>query len=293
MMHGIDISNWQQGLDVNRLKDEIDFIICKATEGTSFVDAFCDGWIQQAIELNMPFGFYHFAQNNDPYIEADFFIQNTQGYFNKGIPVLDIEVTIYNWVDYCTKFCTRVHDKTGVWPMIYTSAGMLPNLYEFTLIDECGLWVAGYPCNAKTWTDEAYPPYSLEPWKFAAIWQFTSNLILTGYDGNLDGNIAFMDSRAWAKYANSSAAPKPDDSKKDLAKVAYEVILGKWNNGMERKRKLTNAGYNYTETQAYVNELYSKANKVIHGEYGNGNDRKQKLGKDYEAVQYIVNDILS
>ena len=43
--------------------------------------------------------------------------------------------------------------------------------------------------------------------------------------------------------------------KKSVAEVAKEVLTGKWGNGAERKRKLTEAGYNYAEVQAAVNEL--------------------------------------
>lgn len=41
----------------------------------------------------------------------------------------------------------------------------------------------------------------------------------------------------------------------DLETVAKEVIDGKWGNGAERKRKLTQAGYDYSEVQAIVNRL--------------------------------------
>lgn len=45
---------------------------------------------------------------------------------------------------------------------------------------------------------------------------------------------------------------------KSLNDIANEVIDGKWGNGAERKRKLTQAGYNYTEVQAIVNKLVRK-----------------------------------
>lgn len=41
----------------------------------------------------------------------------------------------------------------------------------------------------------------------------------------------------------------------DLTKIAKEVIAGKWGNGAERKRRLTEAGYNYTEVQKLVNKM--------------------------------------
>lgn len=41
----------------------------------------------------------------------------------------------------------------------------------------------------------------------------------------------------------------------DVKQIAEEVIAGMWGNGATRKRKLTEAGYNYNEVQRYVNKL--------------------------------------
>ena len=297
----IDISNWQAGLDINAVKSKIDGVICKCTEGTYFVDKYCDNWITQAQALNMPFGFYHFANSNDAISEADYFIKHGKGYFNKGIPILDLESNnVGNWTNYANKWCKRVHDVTGVWPMVYTSAGFLGNLSGFKYVEKCGLWVAGYPYPQTEWIN-ASCPYNVDPWEFAAMWQFTSSLKLNGYSGRLDGSIAYMNVKQWNKYAGKSADKETDkDTDKDADKqlkelyvVAFEVIQNKWGKGITRKRKLTKAGYDYAKVQAYVNDLYSKANKVIHGDYGTGKEREKRLGKDYQAVQYIVNDILS
>ena len=40
-----------------------------------------------------------------------------------------------------------------------------------------------------------------------------------------------------------------------ILKLAKEVIRGKWGNGSERKRRLTQAGYDYRAVQRKVNEL--------------------------------------
>ena len=46
--------------------------------------------------------------------------------------------------------------------------------------------------------------------------------------------------------------------KKTVSELAYEVISGKWSAGDERKKLLTEAGYNYDEVQKKVNEIMSK-----------------------------------
>lgn len=37
--------------------------------------------------------------------------------------------------------------------------------------------------------------------------------------------------------------------------VAVEVILGKWGNGADRRKRLTSAGYNFESVQSIVNAL--------------------------------------
>lgn len=47
-------------------------------------------------------------------------------------------------------------------------------------------------------------------------------------------------------------------TKKSTDDIAYEVIQGKWGNGEERRKKLTNAGYDYNTIQSRVNEILKK-----------------------------------
>lgn len=101
-------------------------------------------------------------------------------------------------------------------------------------------------------------------------------------------------------------APTPTPSaKKSVDEVAKEVIRGEWGNGDERYNRLTNAGYNYNEVQAKVNELLNSnkptpaptpsvdildlVRKTIRGDFGNGEARRKALGSNYDEVQRQVN----
>lgn len=101
-------------------------------------------------------------------------------------------------------------------------------------------------------------------------------------------------------------APTPIPSaKKSVDEVAKEVIRGEWGNGDERYNRLTNAGYNYNEVQAKVNELLNSnkptpaptpsvdildlVRKTIRGDFGNGEARRKALGSNYDEVQRQVN----
>lgn len=93
-------------------------------------------------------------------------------------------------------------------------------------------------------------------------------------------------------------------AKKTVSELAQEVLNGKWGNGEERKKKLTEAGYAYNAVQAEVNKLANGttapakksneeiAKEVIAGKWGNGAVRKSKLtkaGYNYSVIQALVN----
>lgn len=290
-MRGIDISNWQNGITPSDMG--VEFCIVKATEGLGYTDPCCDGFVQNCIDNGLLWGFYHFARENDPESEAEFFFNECRNYFTHGIPVLDYETSNYDNVEWCERFITRLHDLSGIWAMLYISASRCGEYENSWIPNTCGLWVAGYPYANENWTEQNMP-YNIYPWSFAAIWQFTSSLRLPGYDGSLDGNIAYMNGDAWAKYAcsndNAEPMPKPEKETDDLVR---EVLNGEHGIGEARRMSL---GSRYDEVQARINRLYSIADEVINGEWGNGWNREQALngaGYPYDIVQRIVNDKLN
>lgn len=288
VLKGIDVSNWQAGFDISAAQPG--FVIAKATEGTTYVDRYCDGFIQDCIKLDIPFGFYHFARFNDAASEAKFFYKNTKGYVGKGIPVLDFEVANSNeWLE---TWCKTYHDLAGVYPWVYMSADYINNRGYGTdwIKSNCGLWLAGYP---KSYTD--YPnvdcPYAHTGWTLAA-WQFTSSLAMGGM--SIDGDYFYGDRKAWNAYAGVSGDSGSNGTGNGLESystldLASAVIKGTYGVGADRRKAL---GSRYDEVQAKVNDIYAKANAVIKGSYGNGAARRKKLGAEYEIVQYVVNDIL-
>lgn len=62
---------------------------------------------------------------------------------------------------------------------------------------------------------------------------------------------------------------------KPIDEVAKEVINGAWGNGETRRKRLTEAGYNYDEVQNRVNE-------ILHSE----NNNKLKVGDSVKIVNY-------
>lgn len=250
MLKGIDISNWQKNLIPSNL--DIDFCICKATEGDYFVDKFCDAFIQNCKAKGILYGFYHFAGTANPAKEAAFFYDNCKGYVGEGVPVLDYEVWNENADDvaWCEKFLEEYQRLSGVWPILYISAYRCAEFSNSWIPSKCGLWVAGYPTTmqdyplideygeyaggsvkkqtqAKNYNLTVDMPYVISPWEFAAIWQFTSGLQLPGYNGNLDGDIAFMDETAWGKYAGAKIGKHEETAEKPAKKKVSISLDGK------------------------------------------------------------------
>lgn len=289
-MNGIDVSGWQKGINIDAVP--ADFVITKATQGKSYVNPDCDRVVQACKRLGKCWGFYHYIDGSGVESEAQFFVNNCKNYFGEGVPCLDWESTqnsAWGNNDYLQRLTARVIELTGVPPLIYASASVYP--WTIAKANNCGAWVAQYADNDAT-------GYQSKPWNEGAyscvIRQYSSNGRLSGYNGALDLNKAYITREQWGKYANpkggnSGGSSAPTAPAIDLDSVAIDVIKGKYGNGDARKQAL---GANYDRVQQRVNELLKMANKAIRGDYGNGAARRNALGSDYAAVQSVVNYLM-
>lgn len=71
--------------------------------------------------------------------------------------------------------------------------------------------------------------------------------------------------------------------------TAYDVCMGRYGNGEDRKTKLSEAMYDYEKTQTLVNTLVQIVKDIRLGKYGNGDERKKRLGDVYCYAQELVN----
>lgn len=215
-LYGVDLSSWQ-GVGAG---DGWDFVICKATEGGAYVDPTCDAHYQRAKNNGQRRGVYHFARPdlnpNGAIEEADFFVDNCQGYIKDGILVLDWECAVWN-VAWAKTWLDRVYSRTGVRPLIYMSASVV-NGYDWSSVANAnyGLWIAGYPNQYNVPNpprpSEGEMPYSIGAWPFVAMWQYSSSA------GSLDRDIFYGDKNAWNAYAGrntTSSKPKEEPKKED------------------------------------------------------------------------------
>lgn len=241
MLYGIDISNWQgrDGFSVKSLPSHVKFVICKVSEGTAFQDLYAQKFIHDAAETGRLWGFYHFAKGYDPTMEAEWFVANApRNGFGHGMPILDYEVDLnfpgMTEAEWCEEFVTRVHELTGCWCVFYTYTSRLKVLGETWLPEKCPLWLADYPYPMHDFGN-IYPNANTSPWSYAFMWQFTSQLRLPQYDGNLDGNIAYITEQDWKNYFGVEDEMKPE-----------EVAQAVW-------------GYDYNHTARGGSNVYDQA----------------------------------
>ncbi|MDY7113523.1 MULTISPECIES: GH25 family lysozyme [Eubacterium] len=210
MLNGIDISAWQRGIDAASVPS--DFVIVKATQGLDYINDDCDRAYQQAKAAGKKLGVYHFSDGNSSGVaEADFFIDNIQGYIGEAILVLDWETDAVNCgPGYAKAFLDRVQARTGIKPMIYMS-GSVVNEWDWSAVvaGDYGLWVAYYSkdsCDGY-WPDA--PMYPISDWAGAAMLQYTSGGYLPGWGDRLDLNVFYGDHAAWDAYAGGGTGVTP------------------------------------------------------------------------------------
>lgn len=115
------------------------------------------------------------------------------------------------------------------------------------------LWIARYGLNDGT-DNEKYKP-NVDGY---VGWQYTSKGSVPGISGNVDMDIWYED------IVGTDTEEKEAEAEKTVEKLAQEVLDGIWGNGIDRKNRLTAAGYDYRTVQARVNEICKAAAVKYH-----------------------------
>lgn len=204
MLHGIDISGWQEGIQLANVP--ADFVIIKGTGGAGYVSAECDGFVQQAKAAGKLIGVYHFAREvgfgGSPEEEAQWFVDNCGAYFDGTvIPVLDFEQDVYLGAEWAKAWLDAVYRLIGVKSLFYSYLSFIES-HDCSAIANAdyGLWVAQYDNNNATGYLEKAAPY-VPYWSVVAMYQYTSHGYLSGYNKRLDLDVFYGDADTWYAYA--------------------------------------------------------------------------------------------
>ena len=284
---GVDLSYCQEGISFPALKQAgVKFAIIRAGFFTK-KDVTMDKFVSDCNTHGIDYGFYWYSYAmsvEQAEAEAEKCISAIKGLSPTYSIFFDMEekkqISDLN-TDTRTKMAIAFCEKIGqarFKPGIYANPSFMENYYDKSrIVGKYDIWLAH-------WTNSPDRPSRYNYGQ--TMWQWGVDKI-GGYD--VDGDICFTD------YGKKKPVEKTIDQ------LADEVLAGKWDNGAERERLLTSAGYDYNAVQKRVNEILNKktvdeiANEVIRGEWGNGAERKKRLtaaGYDYSEVQRKVSQLI-
>ena len=190
---GIDISYWQENIDIDLLKnnDGVKFIILKAggSDKGFYEDSRFSERYKQCKEAGMPVGCYYFVGKNCTdqiagELDAVRFLNMIEGKQFEYPIFIDFEapsaLTRKGNTDAVIAFCDMCESQ-GYYVGVYASdvSGFVDRL-ELDRLNAYDKWVARYGNNPKLV-------------KKYGIWQYTSSATLTGVSGRVDCDYAYKD----------------------------------------------------------------------------------------------------
>lgn len=220
-MDGIDIARYQKGIDLSIVP--CDFVIVKATQGTTYVSPTFKMQIEQARSCGKLLGVYHYSNGSNVEAEADHFIKVVEPYIGSAILAVDWENNKDSYGNndnpkfvagdygYCEKLLASIHKKTGVRPFLYMSKSVARQ-FPWGIGRNYPLWCAQYKLiPPKTYVDNPWTDNKgFGAWNDCTILQYSSKGRLNGYNANLDLDKAYISEEQWMQYAKGdSVIPEP------------------------------------------------------------------------------------
>lgn len=217
-MNGFDISRYQKGINIAAVP--CDFVIVKASQGTSYVSPEFKKQIRQADSLGKCLGIYHYSGGGGSIPEAKHFLDVVGDYVGRAILFLDWEGEQnpnFRNPEYAKAWLAYVKQNTGIVPFIYMSKSVCR---QYSWDSSYPLWCAQYKNQNPTgyqdnpWTDSK----GFGAWKTCLILQYSSKGQLPGYYGNLDLDKAYITADEWLMYAKGDIDTDPKDEPLPLLK---------------------------------------------------------------------------
>ncbi len=171
--YGIDISQYQ-GNEMQEIgpEDSLTFIICKATEGITYVDPDFNSNRKLIESKNYILGMYHFFHtDDDPTQQSEFYLKTVGSFPNNSIaPIVDIEQgslsanskkTAQTIQSELLVFLKTIEKNTGRKPIIYTGLAFADQYLNNPVFNSYKLWLAEYvkttsPQIPNVWKNKGY-----------------------------------------------------------------------------------------------------------------------------------------
>lgn len=308
---GIDISTWQRGFNFDKAKAEgVEFVILRGAYSLSKDKCF-EEFYKACKDRDIPVGVYHYSMARtvaDAKKEAELMLSILKGKQFEYPIYLDVEDKTQAALGKDTltaiiqAWCKTL-EQAGYYAGIYSTYAYLNSYTHIDKLDQYDKWIA-------QWHSHCSCPKPYGMWQFGG----ETNVIRSNKVAGVvcDQDYCYVDYpsiiksagfNGFKKASNTEPVKPAKPAKKTVLQLAKEVIAGKWGVNEDRKKRLTDAGYNYNKVQKKVNELLNNngktvdemAREVIAGKWGTGKNRKDRLtkaGYDYYAIQARVNKLM-
>jgi lysozyme len=173
---GIDVSHHNKILNWSYLKNNVKFIIIKATEGKSYKDPKFNDYWKKSKRYGLVRGAYHFFSYNTT-AEEQFKNFKEQVFLSKGDlpPIVDVEDRRIN-MDEVNKWCDLVEKHYGVKPIVYSEFLFFKVLMDGKIKDY-KLWI---------YFDEKYSAIPNFNNYDCVLWQYSHKGTIKGINGDVD-----------------------------------------------------------------------------------------------------------
>lgn len=187
---GIDVSHhqgkidWQDLMVKQHFDTIIDFVYCKATEGSTYIDPQWEFNRKKLNDLGIANGAYHYLMSKKiPRPQASHFLNFWKKREVDLPPVLDVETEGYSDDDLRAKmtiWLDEVEKQTGMRPIIYTSLHFFETKFK-NYFPNHKFWIAAYTQEPGFIND-----------KRIIHWQYTEQGTLPGIDNVVDFNVSVL-----------------------------------------------------------------------------------------------------
>ncbi|RTE47667.1 GH25 family lysozyme [Actinobaculum sp. 352] len=240
ILHGVDVhARYQAGWPQKTIPG-VDFVITKATGGTSLV---IDGWKSMLAGAKRT-GVYHYARERGragtAAQEAANFIRQAALAPSDALLVLDWEEASGNNLgnaDWVLEWMRLVEAALGRRPVFYTYRATLLAHPSLRRVQQAGypLWYARYPYSAPVGWKSYEQPTDVPYWGRPAIWQYSSAGGVPGWDAALDLNIFYGGPSDWAALTASTNRDTTSEGESLVARTPAQAV--DWAQSMIGKRQ--------------------------------------------------------
>ena len=234
----IDVSDWQGSIDWAKVKaDGVVGAIIRYSDGIDTLDKRFAENMKNAKANGLHIGSYLFSRAKtkaEAEKEAEVLFNACKPYAPDMPLYIDLEVaTLKSYANTVAQAFLNKMVKLGGRGGVYANL----NWWNNYLVDTAN----NYSSNP-FWIAQYNDTMDYKPASKMGMWQYSSSGRVNGISGNVDMNHCY---RAYWEDA-------PTQPKKTVEELADEVLQGKWGNGDERKKRLTEAGYDYDAVQKRV-----------------------------------------